>query len=117
VAETLSYFGSCPDPRVRAASLAVYREWPAPVLRIQWILEEEEWKVTGVSALSLRQLRREQRAELAEALRNERLLVRRGSPVALGGEAGGAGGAGGRGRPFSPSSPRPSTSWSGWRRA
>ncbi len=105
VAETLSYFGSCPDPRVRAASLAVYREWPAPVLRIQWILEEEEWKVTGVSALSLRQLRREQRAELAEALRNERLLVRRGSPSPSAGKRAALAVLVDEGDPFSPSSP------------
>lgn len=105
VAETLSYFGSCTDPRVRAASLAVYREWPAPVLRIQWILEEEEWKVTGVSALSLRQLRREQRAELAEALRNERLLVRRGSPPPSAGKRAALAVLVDEGDPFSPSSP------------
>jgi glutathione synthase/RimK-type ligase-like ATP-grasp enzyme/gamma-glutamyl:cysteine ligase YbdK (ATP-grasp superfamily) len=105
VAETLSYFGSCTDPRVRAASLAVYREWPAPVLRIQWILEEEEWKVTGVAPLSLRQLRREQRAELAEALRNERLVVRRGSPAPSEGKRAAIAVLVDEGDPFSPSSP------------
>jgi glutathione synthase/RimK-type ligase-like ATP-grasp enzyme/gamma-glutamyl:cysteine ligase YbdK (ATP-grasp superfamily) len=105
VAETLSYFGSCTDPRVRAASLAVYREWPAPVLRIQWILEEEEWKVTGVAPLSLRQLRREQRAELAEALRNERLVVRRGSPPPSEGKRAAIAVLVDEGDPFSPSSP------------
>ncbi|HEU0077971.1 MAG TPA: glutamate-cysteine ligase family protein, partial [Longimicrobiaceae bacterium] len=105
MAETLSYFGSCTDPRVRAASLAVYREWPAPVLRIQWILEEEEWKVTGVAPLSLRQLRREQRAELAEALRNERLVVRRGSPPPSEGKRAAIAVLVDEGDPFSPSSP------------
>ncbi len=105
VAETLSYFGSCTDPRVRAASLTVYREWPAPVLRIQWILEEEEWKVTGVAPLSLRQLRREQRAELAEALRNERLVVRRGSPPPSEGKRAAIAVLVDEGDPFSPSSP------------
>ena len=82
VAETVVFFGTSRDPRFRAASLAVYREWPAPVLRIQWLLEEEEWKVTGVAPVPLRELSPEQRAELGEALRNEKLVRRRGAAPA-----------------------------------
>ncbi|MEW5930652.1 MAG: glutamate-cysteine ligase family protein [Gemmatimonadota bacterium] len=105
VAETLAYFGSCTDPRVRSAARAVYREWPAPVLRIQWILEEEEWKVTGVSPLSLRQLGREQRAELAEALRDEKRVAKRGAPAPSEGKRAALAVLVDEGDPFSPSSP------------
>ncbi len=105
VAETLTYFGSCPDPRVRPAALAVYREWPAPVLRVQWILEEEVWKVTGVSPVSLRQLRREEREVLAEALRNERRVVRLGAPSPSEGKRASLAVLVDDGDPFSPSSP------------
>jgi glutathione synthase/RimK-type ligase-like ATP-grasp enzyme/gamma-glutamyl:cysteine ligase YbdK (ATP-grasp superfamily) len=79
VAETLAFFGTHPDPRFRAAALSVYREWPAPVLRIQWVLEEEEWKVTGVAPVPLRELGGEERARLGEVLRNEKLVRRRGA--------------------------------------
>ncbi|MDQ3387914.1 MAG: glutamate-cysteine ligase family protein [Gemmatimonadota bacterium] len=81
VAETLAFFGSTADPRFRGASGAVYREWATPVLRIRWVLEEEEWKVTGVAPATLRELNAEARATLGEALRNERRVMRRGVPA------------------------------------
>ncbi|HEV2148314.1 MAG TPA: glutamate-cysteine ligase family protein, partial [Longimicrobiaceae bacterium] len=104
-AESLAYFGTCADPRFRAASLAVFREWPVPVLRIRWLLEDQEWKVTGVAPVSLRQLRREERAELAEALRNERLVVRRGAPVPYEGKRASLAVLFDADDPFAPSSP------------
>jgi glutathione synthase/RimK-type ligase-like ATP-grasp enzyme/gamma-glutamyl:cysteine ligase YbdK (ATP-grasp superfamily) len=104
-AESRAYFGTAADPRFRAASLAVFREWPVPVLRIRWLLEDEEWKVTGVAPVSLRQLRREERAELAEALGNERLVVRRGAPVPYEGKRASLAVLFDPADPFSPSSP------------
>ncbi|HEX2189921.1 MAG TPA: glutamate-cysteine ligase family protein [Longimicrobiaceae bacterium] len=105
LAESRAYFGTSADPRFRAASLAVFREWPVPVLRLRWLLEDEEWKVTGVAPVSLRQLRRGERAELAEALRNERLVVRRGTPVPYEGKRASLAVLFDPGDPFAPSSP------------
>ena len=78
--ETLAYFGACADPRFRAAAQAVYREWPTPLLRLQLVREDEEWKVAHVAAVSVRQLSVEERAPLVEALRDEQRVLRRGSP-------------------------------------
>ncbi len=79
--EALAYFGACADPRFRAAAEAVYREWPYPVLRLQFVREEEEWRVAHVAAVSVRQLSTEERVPLVEALRDERRVLRRGSPL------------------------------------
>ncbi|HEX2094482.1 MAG TPA: RimK-like ATPgrasp N-terminal domain-containing protein, partial [Longimicrobiaceae bacterium] len=105
VAETLAFFGSSDDPRFRAASLAVYREWPAPVLRIRWLLEEGEWKVTQVAPVPLRQLDPGARAVLGEALRNERLVLRRGASVPSEGRRASIAVLVDEGNPFSPSTP------------
>ena len=75
--ETLVFMGTCADPRFHRAALAVYREWPAPVLRLQLVDEDEEWKVTQVAAVAPHHLSAGERDELARALEPER-VVRRG---------------------------------------
>jgi glutathione synthase/RimK-type ligase-like ATP-grasp enzyme/gamma-glutamyl:cysteine ligase YbdK (ATP-grasp superfamily) len=80
-AETLAYFGQTPDSRFRAAALAIYREWPVPVLRLRMVRSADEWMVSQVAPVSLSQLTVEERAPLVEALLDEQGLVRRGSPV------------------------------------
>ncbi|HEX2211234.1 MAG TPA: glutamate-cysteine ligase family protein, partial [Longimicrobium sp.] len=77
-AETLVYLGSAGDARFRNTALAVYREWPAPVLRLQLVREEGEWKVTAVVPVSPHRLGEEDRARLCEALADHRRIVRRG---------------------------------------
>jgi len=77
-AETLVYLGSCADPRFGRAALAVYREWPAPVLRLQLVRENEEWKVTQVAAVPPHHLDADERRHLVRALGDEQRVLRRG---------------------------------------
>ncbi|HEX7238728.1 MAG TPA: glutamate-cysteine ligase family protein [Longimicrobiaceae bacterium] len=104
-AETLVFFGGCEDPRFRAAALAVYRAAPAPVLRVGWLLEGEEWKVTEVAPVPFRQLDEDGRARLGEALRNERLVRRRGAAAPAELKRASIAVLVNDGDPFSPSSP------------
>ena len=76
--ETLVHLGRCADPRFQRAALAVFREWPAPVLRLQLVNEDEEWKVTQVAADSPHHLTPEERAQLVHALADPERVVRRG---------------------------------------
>ncbi|HEX5727396.1 MAG TPA: glutamate-cysteine ligase family protein [Longimicrobiaceae bacterium] len=76
--ETLAFLGSCPDAAFQRAALAVYREWPAPVLRLQLLREDEEWKVTQVAAVPPHHLAPAERARLVEALADEARVLRRG---------------------------------------
>ena len=78
VAETLVLLGECDDPRFARAARAVYREWPAPVLRLQMVHEDEAWKVTQVAAVPPHHLSTEERASLVEALADEARVLRRG---------------------------------------
>lgn len=75
--EPLVFMGTCADPRFHRAALAVYREWPAPVLRLQLVSEDEEWKVTQVAAVPPQHLSSSERRQLARALDPGR-VVRRG---------------------------------------
>jgi glutathione synthase/RimK-type ligase-like ATP-grasp enzyme/gamma-glutamyl:cysteine ligase YbdK (ATP-grasp superfamily) len=77
-AETLVFLGSASDARFRNTALAVYREWPAPVLRIQLIREEGEWKVTAVTPVPPHRLDEDERRRLCEALADQKRIVRRG---------------------------------------
>lgn len=77
-AEALVYLGTCADPRFQRAALAVYREWPAPVLRLQLVEEDEEWKVTQVAAVPPHHLAPDERAELVRALCDPQRVLRRG---------------------------------------
>jgi glutathione synthase/RimK-type ligase-like ATP-grasp enzyme/gamma-glutamyl:cysteine ligase YbdK (ATP-grasp superfamily) len=79
VAEANVYLGSCADERFAAAAQAVYREWPAPILNLHLLHEDGVWKVTHVSPLSLHQLDTAERDRLATLLRDEALVLRRGS--------------------------------------
>ncbi|HSU17840.1 glutamate-cysteine ligase family protein [Longimicrobium sp.] len=76
--ETLVYLGTCADPRFQRAALAVYREWPAPVLRLQLVEEDEEWKVTQVAAVPPHHLDVDERKHLVRALADEQRVLRRG---------------------------------------
>ncbi|HEU4885771.1 MAG TPA: RimK-like ATPgrasp N-terminal domain-containing protein, partial [Longimicrobium sp.] len=77
-AETLVFLGSAADARFRNTALAVYREWPAPVLRLQLVREEGEWKVTAVAPVPPHRLDADERRELCEALADQKRIVRRG---------------------------------------
>ncbi|HEV2131831.1 MAG TPA: RimK family protein, partial [Longimicrobiaceae bacterium] len=79
VAETLAYFGSSPDRRFQAAALAAFRDWPMPVLRLQFVHEEGEWRVAQVAPVPVHQLAAEERARFLEVLGNETLVLRRGA--------------------------------------
>ncbi|MBD0319823.1 MAG: RimK-like ATPgrasp N-terminal domain-containing protein, partial [Gemmatimonadetes bacterium] len=79
VAETLAVLGRTEDPRFRVAARTVFREWPVPLLRIQLVLEEDEWKVCGVAPVSPHHLDGEQRSLLADALADTRRVFRRGT--------------------------------------
>ncbi|HYW13146.1 MAG TPA: glutamate-cysteine ligase family protein [Longimicrobium sp.] len=81
-AETLVYLGSAADARFRNTALAVYREWPAPVLRLQFVREDGEWKVTALAPVPPHRLAKEEHARLCEALGNEKRIVRRGTEPA-----------------------------------
>lgn len=79
--ETLVYLGRSNDPRFRAATQAIYREWPAPILRIRMVQEERAWRVAQVGSVSVHQLSPEERIPLVAALRDEKRILRRGSPT------------------------------------
>jgi glutathione synthase/RimK-type ligase-like ATP-grasp enzyme/gamma-glutamyl:cysteine ligase YbdK (ATP-grasp superfamily) len=76
-AETLVFLGSAADGRFRNTALAVYREWPAPVLRLQLVREEGEWKVTAVAPVPPHRLSAGEHARLCQALGDPRRIVRR----------------------------------------
>src|SRR5690606_17359578 len=67
-------------PRIRTAARTVSQEITPPFLRLQCVREEEWWRVAHVAPVSLRQLSAGERASLAEALRDEQRVLRRGSP-------------------------------------
>jgi glutathione synthase/RimK-type ligase-like ATP-grasp enzyme len=79
LAETLVFLGTAADPRFRAPGLAVFRECPAPVLRLALVREDGEWKVTQVDPVPPQRLRAPERARLREALADPRAIVRRGA--------------------------------------
>jgi glutathione synthase/RimK-type ligase-like ATP-grasp enzyme/gamma-glutamyl:cysteine ligase YbdK (ATP-grasp superfamily) len=80
-AEVLAFFGQCADSRFRAAAQAAYREWPTPVLRLQFLLEEGDWKVAQVALVPLSQLTPDERRPLLDAVGDEKAIARRGSPT------------------------------------
>jgi glutathione synthase/RimK-type ligase-like ATP-grasp enzyme/gamma-glutamyl:cysteine ligase YbdK (ATP-grasp superfamily) len=78
VAETLAFLGRCGDARFQRAARAVYREWPAPILRLQLVHEDDEWKVTHVAAVPPHHLGADERADLVRALADPERVFRRG---------------------------------------
>lgn len=70
--ETLICLGMCPDPRFQQAARAVFREWPAPLLRLQIVREDGVWKISQVAAASPHELTAAERRELHDALASYR---------------------------------------------
>jgi glutathione synthase/RimK-type ligase-like ATP-grasp enzyme/gamma-glutamyl:cysteine ligase YbdK (ATP-grasp superfamily) len=81
-AEVLAIFGSSPDPRFRNLAHAVYRAWPAPVLRLSLVREEDEWQLGALCAVPPHQLEAPDKQRLIEALGDARRVHRRGSAPA-----------------------------------
>ena len=79
VAETFAFLGTSGDARFRNAALAVFREWPVPVLRLRFVHEEDEWKVTAVAPVFPHRLKRAEREALHAALADPRRVLRRGA--------------------------------------
>ncbi|HEU0013971.1 MAG TPA: glutamate-cysteine ligase family protein, partial [Longimicrobium sp.] len=77
-AQALVMLGTCADARFHRAGLQVYREWPAPVLRLHLLREHDEWKVAQVAAVPPHHLSPGERERLAAALRDEPRVLRRG---------------------------------------
>lgn len=77
-AEPLVYMGTADDPRFQRAALAVFREWAAPVLRLQLVSEEGEWKVTQVAAVPPHHLAPDEHARLVQRLADPERVLRRG---------------------------------------
>lgn len=67
-AETLIYVGVSADARFQQAARAVYSEWPAPLLRMQVVHEDDVWKIAQIAAASPDELDASQRAELVAVL-------------------------------------------------
>ncbi|HEY0810747.1 MAG TPA: RimK family protein, partial [Longimicrobiales bacterium] len=72
VVETFVFLGKCRDARFQQIASAVFREFPAPLLRVQIVHEESTWKISQVATLSPRELTAAQLKELGEALRSYR---------------------------------------------
>jgi glutathione synthase/RimK-type ligase-like ATP-grasp enzyme/gamma-glutamyl:cysteine ligase YbdK (ATP-grasp superfamily) len=80
-ARVYALFGECDDRRFAAAARAVYREWPVPILELEFLCEDGEWKVTEVEPVPLHQLPGEDRARLRRLLESEPLVLRRAALV------------------------------------
>ena len=76
VMERIVVFGQCDDPLCRAAARGVFREWAAPLLHLQLVREDDEWKVTQVAAAAPHHLDERQRAMLLRSLGDERRILR-----------------------------------------
>lgn len=74
--ETLVFMGVCSDARFQRAARAVYSEWPAPLLRIQLVHEDGQWKIAQVAQAFPDQLGCAERRELLEILSDDRSFGR-----------------------------------------
>lgn len=70
LADIVVYVGRCPDPRFQRIAGLVYRLWPAPLLRVRLIQEDDTWKVFQVQPLMVHKLTDDQKAELVRALKD-----------------------------------------------
>jgi glutathione synthase/RimK-type ligase-like ATP-grasp enzyme/gamma-glutamyl:cysteine ligase YbdK (ATP-grasp superfamily) len=70
--ETFIFLGTCSDARFQQAARAIFREWPAPLLRMQIVLEDSVWKISQVAAASPHELNAAQLQELQQALADYR---------------------------------------------
>jgi glutathione synthase/RimK-type ligase-like ATP-grasp enzyme len=66
--ETLVCLGICSDARFQQAASAVFREWSAPLLRMQVVKENDIWKISQVAATAPHELTENQRQQLHDAL-------------------------------------------------
>lgn len=66
--EAMIYLGTCADPRFQQAASAVFREWSAPLLRMQIVREDGTWKISQVAPVSPNELTPAQRHVLRDAL-------------------------------------------------
>jgi glutathione synthase/RimK-type ligase-like ATP-grasp enzyme/gamma-glutamyl:cysteine ligase YbdK (ATP-grasp superfamily) len=78
--DIVACFGATPDARFRGLAAALFRVWPAPLLRVRLLLEEAQWKVAGVAHASPALLDEAERRLLARTLESDlRGLRRRGA--------------------------------------
>jgi hypothetical protein len=75
IAEVLVMLGQCRDKRFQRAASTLFKAWPAPILRVRFLHEDEEWKVIQVSLLMLHRLTKRDRNALAAVLR-EKVSIR-----------------------------------------
>ncbi len=104
-AEVLAIFGSSPDPRFRNLAHAVYRAWPAPVLRLGLVREAGEWQLSALCTVPPHQLAPLDRQRLVAALGDPRRVLRRGSAPAREGKRASIAVLFEDGDPFNPSTP------------
>jgi glutathione synthase/RimK-type ligase-like ATP-grasp enzyme/gamma-glutamyl:cysteine ligase YbdK (ATP-grasp superfamily) len=71
IAEVHLFLGQCSDKRFQRVATAIYRAWPAPILRIRLLHEEDEWKVIQVTPLMVHRLNKRDRGALVAALREK----------------------------------------------
>jgi glutathione synthase/RimK-type ligase-like ATP-grasp enzyme/gamma-glutamyl:cysteine ligase YbdK (ATP-grasp superfamily) len=78
--DIVACFGATTDARFRGLAAALFRVWPAPLLRVRLLLEEAHWKVAGVAHASPALLDDGERRLLARTLASDlRGLRRRGA--------------------------------------
>jgi glutathione synthase/RimK-type ligase-like ATP-grasp enzyme/gamma-glutamyl:cysteine ligase YbdK (ATP-grasp superfamily) len=65
----VAYMGVTSDRRFRRLAAAVYRNFPAPVLRVRLLRESDRWNVIEVLPVRVAKLSPEDRGELAEVVR------------------------------------------------
>jgi len=71
VVELVACMGRTTDARFATIASAVFAVWPAPLLRIRVVFEEDEWKVAGVAHASPSSLDADERALLVRAVTTE----------------------------------------------
>ncbi|MGQ0561049.1 MAG: glutamate-cysteine ligase family protein [Gemmatimonadota bacterium] len=80
VVETLIVLGTCLAARFQRAARAVYTEWPAPLLRMQVVREDGQWKIAQVAAAAPDELSADERAKLIAILNDDCRFERRDRP-------------------------------------
>jgi glutathione synthase/RimK-type ligase-like ATP-grasp enzyme/gamma-glutamyl:cysteine ligase YbdK (ATP-grasp superfamily) len=78
IVEVLLVLGQSPDTRFRQAARAIFREWPAPLLRLQFVLEDGEWMVAQVAPVAPHRLDDAGRRLFVEAFADRQRVLRRG---------------------------------------
>jgi glutathione synthase/RimK-type ligase-like ATP-grasp enzyme len=78
VVETFVILGRCADRRFREPARVIFREWPAPLLRLQFMLEHGVWHLTQIAAAAPHELPPDHRQQLVDAVSDRRALLRRG---------------------------------------